>query len=1544
MKKLLSLLVVLSMLAASLSGITLTAAAEDVATTLTPADDGYYYISSAEDFNLIAATEAALTTPGNYRITADITEDITTPIPTFAGTITGWDAEAGKEAYRTINIALDGGDVQDNKYLGLIGTLSGSAKYLIITGTIADETVTGVSAGALAGYATNTSVISNIINKASITLQAATGMVGGIIGVSYSKSISNCINEALVYSKAYTGGIIGQSTNEEAKLFSLVNKGTLRTANGSSGVSGGICAQARLVMEVSDSYNIGSFYNTNGARFGIIASYHTNVGTGEIKITNCYSTVGNELCPESTIAGLTVTLTASYLSSDAALTSEETLKAAGWDFENTWYFDKDNYNYIYPQIQGLPAEEIALAKDSEGYYLIHNAKEFNLIASTNTAANYRIVADITDAITDPIAAFTGTITGWDEDAGKETYRVINIALTSEDHDGTNLGLINQLKGGSVSYLTIEGSVNVTTAAETAQNAGGYVATLVGNLAENAKISHIVNNATVTNTQTNISGGVVGIANGAISDCLNTAKITAKAYAGGIIGQASTKADSGKSYDRLINRGEIKATNAGGLIGLARYVFKINDSYNTGALTGTNNYGIVAYYHKSITSVAATLTIADCYSTTGTALCRTVSTATGCGETSADYLTVDTVASYMTTDSDDAKALKNQATLEAAGWDFSAVWCYDSTNPGYPYPQIQGLPFEAYFPLAQDADGYYLLNTLEDFKQITKITNGLSSKYKITADIEDTIDFSLGSFSGEIIGWDTETNKEAYRTIKIALTDEDHDGTNLGLINQLTGTGSVSYLTLEGSVSVTSSSTQNQSGYVAALVGNLAKTAKISHIINNASVTNARTNFSGGIAGIANGAIADCLNTAKITAKAYAGGIIGQAATMVSYNLSYDRLVNRGEISATNAGGITGAARYAFNINDSYNTGALSGTNCYGIVPYYHDRVSETSATVLTITNCYSTTGTALYRPVTSLENKPSEGNLTVTSVASYLATDEAANEALKSQQTLVAAGWDFEEIWSYDGKNKGYFYPQIKEFYLATTPGTISDPLDIATAAEFYAIKDKADADFYCELVSDIDLTTIEDYVPFDFSGVIYGNDKKITPSASGIFSNLTNATVSDLTIAAATVNGRAALAYDAGNLTLSDIINNADVVSNTDRNGGFIGYAATGKITFTDCVNNGDVDGAGSNNGGFVGDAGQGVEAVNCVNNGDVNGSGNVGGIIGYNTQVSTVTNSINTGNVTSLGDILGQGGAGGILGSQRTDGASRKITITGCYNSGIVSTLKDPNGYGRYNPIISEIRPFDHTGKPVADASFAKVEVSDCYYLAVNPETDLDAYEGTTALSLEAFKAADERLADLTFYQFTVNSPENAYVSPASPSGKVYVKYGSDVIFLACPYDIGYAVDEENTNIPFVKDDEGNYYTYKISNVNFNAEYNIAIKSVVVFGSIKTPDFAVERDALLPYAANGLKDYLKISSDKAGFLLYSSVKDHAGEASEFGFEIEGFKVPVAQKTANGEFGAYIFSSKLDANTKYTVKAYAEIGDETVYSEAVLISPAIPE
>ena len=57
MKKLLSVLVVMSMLITSLSGFVFNASAED-ATTLTPAEDGYYYISTAAEFNLISATEA----------------------------------------------------------------------------------------------------------------------------------------------------------------------------------------------------------------------------------------------------------------------------------------------------------------------------------------------------------------------------------------------------------------------------------------------------------------------------------------------------------------------------------------------------------------------------------------------------------------------------------------------------------------------------------------------------------------------------------------------------------------------------------------------------------------------------------------------------------------------------------------------------------------------------------------------------------------------------------------------------------------------------------------------------------------------------------------------------------------------------------------------------------------------------------------------------------------------------------------------------------------------------------------------------------------------------------------------------------------------------------------------------------------------------------------------------------------------------------------------------------------------------------------------
>jgi len=128
----------------------------------------------------------------------------------------------------------------------------------------------------------------------------------------------------------------------------------------------------------------------------------------------------------------------------------------------------------------------------------------------------------------------------------------------------------------------------------------------------------------------------------------------------------------------------------------------------------------------------------------------------------------------------------------------------------------------------------------------------------------------------------------------------------------------------------------------------------------------------------------------------------------------------------------------------------------------------------------------------------------------------------------------------------------------------------------------------------------------------------------------------------------------------------------------GFICKNISATITISDCVNNGNIIGAGNNTGGFIGGVYEGATALvikfnNCINNGDVS-SGYIkvnnadygmyaGGLIGKITEKTQciITNCSNSGNISSALNY-----AGGLIGCALS-GAQN--TITGSNNQGNIT-----------------------------------------------------------------------------------------------------------------------------------------------------------------------------------------------------------------------------------------------------------------------------------
>ena len=229
---------------------------------LKPAEDGKYYISTAEQLREFAE----LVNDGETTANAELTENINlssvcseekgtfwTPIGTsskpYTGTFNGND--------KTISNLYIDTNVTTTSYQGLFGYVGtgGTVQNLSVSGSV---TVTGDSrtsyiyVGGIVGY-NKSGTITDCTNEADVSstgdVIGSTGYVGGIVGFNNSGTVTDCTNEADVTSSDdYVGGIVGWSTKNFSVqtapvITGCTNNGTVN-ATGISGYVGGIAGTA----------------------------------------------------------------------------------------------------------------------------------------------------------------------------------------------------------------------------------------------------------------------------------------------------------------------------------------------------------------------------------------------------------------------------------------------------------------------------------------------------------------------------------------------------------------------------------------------------------------------------------------------------------------------------------------------------------------------------------------------------------------------------------------------------------------------------------------------------------------------------------------------------------------------------------------------------------------------------------------------------------------------------------------------------------------------------------------------------------------------------------------------------------------------------------------------------------------------------------------------------------------------------------------------------------------------------------------------------
>lgn len=206
----------------------------------------------------------------------------------------------------------------------------------------------------------------------------------------------------------------------------------------------------------------------------------------------------------------------------------------------------------------------------------------------NIAADgkYIVIKDITDPVTEPLAAFSGVLLGDTSDGAQHKKIAINI-VSPDTTVNRNDGLFTELRSATVKNIGITGSLESGGNSSTDDNKGGYTGGLAGLAEGTTLVENCFTEATIT--KGNIASGYMGVGGllgGTESDCMmrncfNTGSITSGTdNTGGLIGYGRG------IVENCFNEGSIYGTSTsgsvGGVIG-SSYESRVANCYNIGEI-------------------------------------------------------------------------------------------------------------------------------------------------------------------------------------------------------------------------------------------------------------------------------------------------------------------------------------------------------------------------------------------------------------------------------------------------------------------------------------------------------------------------------------------------------------------------------------------------------------------------------------------------------------------------------------------------------------------------------------------------------------------------------------------------------------------------------------------------------------------------------------------------------------------------------------------------------------------------------------------------
>jgi hypothetical protein len=378
------------------------------------------------------------------------------------------------------------------------------------------------------------------------------------------------------------------------------------------------------------------------------------------------------------------------------------------------------------------------------------------------------------------------------------------------------------------------------------------------------------NATVIGEGT--VGGLVGSNSGTMNKCFFSGNLIGSQLVGGLVGATANWASVSNSYSNASVTGD---AYVGGLVG-ANLAGTISSCHATGSVVGENRIGGLVGLNLGA-------------NVTGSHFSGNVT-----GDQYVGGLAGHTVGTVNNSHYDYDEILINGEKIITLG-------------------ALSGVDFEQWLNndrfldvndrLSQE-NGCYLINDIDDFKQLLVFGQDSSLKFRLNADLDLATepDFYVPYLAGEFDGNGHKVSNLSSNLDRVS---------NVGLFGHLAFGAKLTQLGVENA-DITGF------GYVGGLVGLNMGTVSASY--SNGNVTGHE--YVGGLVGYSSGTLSSSYAGASVTGDDHVGGLVGYSTGMVSN--SYNSGTATG---GSHVGGLVGSNDHT--VSNSYSSGTVSGTEGVG---------------------------------------------------------------------------------------------------------------------------------------------------------------------------------------------------------------------------------------------------------------------------------------------------------------------------------------------------------------------------------------------------------------------------------------------------------------------------------------------------------------------------------------------------------------------------------------------------------------------------------------